>query len=245
MCKKFTLIELLIVISVIAILAALLLPALSRARDRAHSIQCLSNLRQCGMGMVLYANDYDGTICILRASGEIYWYQILTENGYLPETQNARRYPAKMVRCPSFRPDIKGLYNTYGTINITYFTKMVEPGKVDLGLRLGTPPDYYDFLMTKTARRPACTPLVSDTIGPSLSQQTPDNYYVIGSGYSAFHMRHSGLTNNVFMDGSASSDSTVNLAVKLQDFQRYHLRQTSFYSRAYVYLQSGILQKIF
>jgi prepilin-type N-terminal cleavage/methylation domain-containing protein/prepilin-type processing-associated H-X9-DG protein len=63
LCKKlnkgFTLIELLVVIAIIALLLAILMPALSRAKEQAQATRCMANLKQIGVAMHLYANDYD------------------------------------------------------------------------------------------------------------------------------------------------------------------------------------------
>jgi prepilin-type N-terminal cleavage/methylation domain-containing protein/prepilin-type processing-associated H-X9-DG protein len=66
--RGFTLIELLVVIAIIAILAAILFPVFAQARDKARSASCLSNTKQMGLGITMYAQDYDETY------PQAYWY---------------------------------------------------------------------------------------------------------------------------------------------------------------------------
>ena len=60
--RAFTLVELLTVIAIIALLAAILFPVFAQARDKARGISCVSNLRQMGMALVQYTQDYDGNM---------------------------------------------------------------------------------------------------------------------------------------------------------------------------------------
>lgn len=113
----FTLVELLVVIAIIALLAGLVIPAVTKSINKAKLASCASNLRQLGLATIAYAGDHQGQIPITFSGnpngldngyGDLgRWYVLLAEGGYLGEVKviNTLRvdYSApSVIHCPAF-----------------------------------------------------------------------------------------------------------------------------------------------
>jgi len=91
--RGFTLIELLVVIAIIAILAAILFPVFAKAREKARQTSCLSNVKQIGLGMMMYAEDHDECYMVVNHTSGYDWFPPL-----YPYVKNRQ-----IFRCPSHR----------------------------------------------------------------------------------------------------------------------------------------------
>ena len=127
----FSLIELLMVIAIIGILAALLLPALAASKQRALTTQCQSNLRQIGIGMTIYADDAHGLYP--ESGGLILWGQIdpqTHEHGWMQQivsfTQNTNLY-----HCPV---DLQGQFSYFNGVRAAYIVASSNFASVDTSL---------------------------------------------------------------------------------------------------------------
>lgn len=213
--RAFTLIELLVVISIIALLIALLLPALQTAREAARAAQCLSNLRQAGIAMAVYAQDYDGKVR-RNASN---WRDPLVNTNYFTDPTG--------LTCPSWEAGNTGSYG----IRIEFFQGGVDWEVVNPSANAANRIYTLDLYELENVHQPSNFLLVSDTAiynsGPGLqSSQWQPGQNNPGRRFIS-HLRHAGSGNFLALDGSARAlradrlqDYNVNLWIG-EDGMRY------------------------
>jgi prepilin-type N-terminal cleavage/methylation domain-containing protein/prepilin-type processing-associated H-X9-DG protein len=192
--RGFTLIELLVVIAIIAILAAILFPVFAKAREKARQTSCLSNLKQLGLGMMMYAQDYDETIC---------WYNMFGSTTTPPDPGD-RNFNS---------PDGVNYYNSWPTLIMPYVKnsqmfKCPSTSNHNYGVSYGMPTNCISTsnvvvnLFNQRARRlaeflkPAETLLFSEKNGGNPQ-------YILSGEYYVCDARHNEGGNCAFADGHA------------------------------------------
>lgn len=138
----FTLIELLVVIAIVSILAAILFPVFTRARENARRASCMSNLKQIGLGFIMYAQDYDEHMPSAYLSSHVNGsFKYPNGNSYPTQSWYAAIYPyiksAQLFNCPSV--DTAILYGGgYQMVNFPYSYNYRYPaGVTNPGISLG------------------------------------------------------------------------------------------------------------
>lgn len=208
---RFTLIELLITVAIIAILAGILLPALNAARKKAQAIQCVSNVKQVGLQFLMYADANAGYWPISKAtalqSGN--WSRELMQTASLTSSLPGYFFcPSVSFTPPEDNPDrYAGVY-TYG----------IRPYRwaMDLGTEANLPfvnnagagvngTSGVTAFNPARVKRPSAYQMIADSVNYSASANYYGMPFYILNGSGGYHLIHQGRANVLLVDGHVES----------------------------------------
>jgi len=230
--KAFTLIELLVVIAIIAILMAILMPSLKRAREQGQRAACLNNVKQLGLAWILYADDYDDKIvngeaeynqnalgqCGVSTGGlhprEKYWVGTDCHSGYMTGGQLAEETQLSAIRAGALFPyvpsaklyqcptGIRGEMRTYTIVDSMNGLARDGTFSGTKGIRVGRTMLWVKRRADISQPGPSNRLVFLDE-----GRVTPDSYachYINARWWDPPHVRHGDGTNVAFADGHSA-----------------------------------------